>query len=82
MALKKTTLLFEKDVYEILKQKSKLNNVSIGEMVREAVTNYYGIKTKQDKNKAMEKLLELECEVPQKYEDLEEEIIEGILDEN
>ncbi|MFO7929457.1 MAG: hypothetical protein R6U35_07300 [Candidatus Humimicrobiaceae bacterium] len=49
-------------------------------MVREAVSNYYGIKTKQDKNKAMEKLLELECEVPQKYEDLEEEIIEGVLD--
>lgn len=81
MVLKKTTLLFEKDVYETLKQKSEINKKSIGEMVREAVTHYYSIKTKADKSAALKKLLKLECEVPEKYEDLEEEIIEGMLDD-
>jgi len=78
MTLKKTTLLFEEDTYEKLKEKASINKVSIGEMVREAVTNYYGIKTKKEKNAAIEKLSKLECRVPQKYEDLEKEILEGM----
>lgn len=79
MTLKKTTLLFEEDIYEKLKEKAFINKISIGEMVREAVANYYGIKTKKEKNIALKKLSELECKVPEKYEDLEKEILEGII---
>jgi len=81
MTLKKTTMLFEDEVYEKLKQKSKINKVSIGEMVREAVTHYYGIKTKEEKSKAVARLLEMKCEVPKEYKDLEKEIEKGFLDE-
>ena len=49
MVLKKTTLLFDKDIYEKLKDRAKRDNVSIGGLVREAVATYYGIKTKEDK---------------------------------
>jgi hypothetical protein len=79
MTLKKTTLLFEENIYEKLKEKAILNKVSIGEMVREAVANYYKIKTKKEKSMALLKLSKLECVVPEKYEDLEKEILEGML---
>ena len=46
MSLKKTTLLFDEDVYEKLKDKAKRDNVSVGGLVREAVATYYGMKTK------------------------------------
>ncbi len=78
MALKKTTLLFEEEVYEKLREKSKLQNVSIGELVREAVATYYGIKNKEDKLKALSKLKSLNLPVSD-YDLMEKEIIKGAL---
>lgn len=80
MALKKTTLLFEKDVYKKLKEKAKRENVSVGGLVREAVVVYYGIKSKEDKIKALEKLKTLGLEVTDP-EKMEKEIIEGALND-
>jgi len=78
MTLKKTTLLFEEEVYEKLREKSKLQNVSIGELVREAVAIYYGIKNKEDKLKALSKLKSLNLPVSD-YDLMEKEIIKGAL---
>jgi hypothetical protein len=78
MSLKKTTLLFEKDVYEKLKEKAKRENVSIGGLVREAVATYYGIKNKEDRLKALDKLKSLDLPAGD-YESMEEEIIKGAL---
>ncbi|MBC8390185.1 MAG: ribbon-helix-helix protein, CopG family [Actinobacteria bacterium] len=78
MSLKKTTLLFEEEVYEKLREKSKLQNVSIGELVREAVATYYGIKNKEDKLKALSKLKSLNLPVSD-YDSMEKEIIKGAL---
>jgi len=78
MSLKKTTLLFEEEVYEKLREKSKLQNVSIGELVREAVAAYYGIKNKEDKLKALSKLKSLNLPVSD-YDSMEKEIIKGAL---
>ena len=78
MSLKKTTLLFEEEVYEKLREKSKLQNVSIGELVREAVATYYGIKNKEDKLKALSKLKSLNLPVSD-YDLMEKEIIKGAL---
>ena len=76
MPLKKTTLLFEENVYKKLKEKAKLENISMGELVREAVVEYYGIKNKEDKMKALKNLTDLKLPVSD-YEDMEKEIIEG-----
>ena len=78
MVLKKTTLLFEEEVYEKLREKSKLENISIGELVREAVATYYGIKSKDDKLKALSKLRSLNLPVSD-YDLVEKEIIKGAL---
>jgi len=56
LALKKATLLFDEEVYEKLREKSTTNNVSIGELVREAVASYYGIKSMEEKIKSLNKL--------------------------
>jgi hypothetical protein len=76
MPLKKTTLLFEENVYKKLKEKAKLENISMGELVREAVVEYYGIKNKEDKIKALKNLTDLKLPVSD-YEDMEKEIIKG-----
>lgn len=76
MPLKKTTLLFEENVYKKLKEKSKLENISMGELVREAVIEYYGIKNKEEKMKALKNLIDLKLPVSD-YEDMEKEIIAG-----
>jgi len=78
MALKKTTLLFEEDVYEKLKEKSRRRKVSIGGLVREAVAAYYGIKNKEEKRKALDRLKSLNLPVAD-YESMEKEIMEGAL---
>ncbi|OFW64226.1 MAG: hypothetical protein A2Z35_00795 [Actinobacteria bacterium RBG_19FT_COMBO_36_27] len=80
MSLKKTTLLFEEDVYEKLKEKARRENVSIGGLVREAVAAYYGIKNKEDKLKALDRLKSLNLPVAD-YESMEKEIIEGALND-
>jgi predicted DNA-binding ribbon-helix-helix protein len=78
MSLKKTTMLFEEEVYEKLKEKARRENVSIGGLVREAVATYYGIKDKADKIKALDRLKSLNLPVAS-YESMEKEIIEGVL---
>ncbi|MBM3704989.1 MAG: ribbon-helix-helix protein, CopG family [Actinobacteria bacterium] len=78
MVLKKTTMLFEENVYKQLQEKSKRENISIGELVREAVANYYGIKKKEDRLKALAKLKRMNLPVSD-YESMEHEIIKGAL---
>lgn len=78
MPLKKTTLLFEEDVYEKLKEKSRIEKISIGGLVREAVATYYGIKNKEDRLKALDRLKSLNLPVSD-YESMEREIIKGAL---
>jgi len=80
MSLKKTTLLFEEEVYEKLKEKAKREKVSIGRLVREAVATYYGIKNKEDKLKALCRLKSLNLPVAD-YESMEKEIIKGALND-
>lgn len=75
MSLKNTTLLFEEDVYEKLKEKARRENVSVGGLVREAVASYYGIKNKEDRIKALDKLKSLNLPAAD-YESMEKEIIE------
>jgi predicted DNA-binding ribbon-helix-helix protein len=80
MSLKKTTLLFEEEVYEKLKEKARREKVSIGGLVREAVATYYGVKNKEDKLKALDRLKSLNLPVAD-YESMEKEIIEGALND-
>jgi len=80
MSLKKTTLLFEEEVYEKLKEKARREKVSIGGLVREAVATYYGIKNKEDKLKALDRLKSLNLPVAD-YESMEKEIIKGALND-
>ncbi len=78
MALKKTTLLFEEDVYRKLKEKAKREKVSIGGLVREAVATCYGIKNKEDKLRALEALKSLDLAIADP-EVVENEIMRGAL---
>ena len=80
MTLKKTTLLFDEDVYEKLKDKARRDNVSVGGLVREAVATYYGMKKKEDKLKALKKLKDLNLPTGSP-EDMENQIIKGVLDD-
>ena len=80
MALKKTTLLFEEDVYQKLKERAKRERVSIGGLVREAVATFYGIKSKEDKLEALEKLKSFDLAIgdPEK---MEKEILKGAVND-
>ncbi len=78
MTLKKTTLLFEENVYKKLQEKSKIEKISIGELVREAVTNYYGIKSSKQKMEALQKLSHMNLPVSD-YEQMEKDIVKGLL---
>ncbi|MBM3700407.1 MAG: ribbon-helix-helix protein, CopG family [Actinobacteria bacterium] len=77
MALKKTTLLFEEQAYKKLQEKSKLEKTSVGELVREAVTNYYGIKSSKEKMDALQKLGSLNMPVSD-YKEMEKDIIKEL----
>ena len=63
MPLKKATLLFDEDVYEKLREKSLIDDVSIGELVREAVSVYYGISNTEEKLKSLNKLSSMKLPV-------------------
>ncbi|MCE5329786.1 hypothetical protein LLG07_05595 [bacterium] len=76
MGLKKATLLFDEEVYEKLREKSRTDNVSIGELVREAVAVYYGIKSREEKLKALDKLKSMNLSV-RSPENIEKEILKG-----
>lgn len=80
MALKKTTLLFEEQTYKKLKEKSKVEKTSIGELVREAVANYYGIKSNREKMEALKKLSQMNMPVSD-YEEMKKDIIKGLLND-
>ena len=80
MALKKITLLFEEQTYKRLQEKSKAEKLSIGELVREAVTNYYGIKSSKEKMEALQKLGQLNMPVSD-YEEMEKDIVKGLLND-
>jgi len=80
MTLKKTTMLFEENMYKKLQEKSKMENLSIGELVREAVTNYYGIKSSKEKMEALEKLGKMNLPVAD-YDEMEKDIIKGLLND-
>ncbi len=80
MTLKKTTLLFEEEVYLKLKEKAKREKVSIGGLVREAVATCYGIKNKEDRLKAFDSLKSLNLAVSDP-EIMEKEIIEGAIND-
>lgn len=74
--LKKATLLFDEEVYEKLREKSVTSNTSIGELVREAVASYYGIKNSSEKIEALNKLKNLDLPVDSP-EEIEAQIIRG-----
>ena len=76
MPLKKATLLFEEDIYEKLREKSLIDNVSIGELVREAVSVYYGIRTTEEKLKSLNKLSSMKLPVGSP-ELIEQQILDG-----
>ena len=76
MPLKKATLLFEEDIYEKLREKSLIDNVSIGELVREAVSVYYGIRNTEDKLEALNKLKSMKLPVGSP-ELIEQQILNG-----
>lgn len=74
--LKKATLLFDEEVYEKLREKSVTSNTSIGELVREAVASYYGIRNSSEKIEALNKLKNLDLPVGNP-EEIEAQIIMG-----
>lgn len=74
--LKKATLLFDEEVYEKLREKSVTSNTSIGELVREAVASYYGIRNSSEKIEALNKLKNLDLPVDSP-EEIEAQIIRG-----
>jgi hypothetical protein len=76
LALKKATLLFDEEVYEKLREKSVTSNTSIGELVREAVASYYGIRNSSEKIEALNKLKNLDLPVGNP-EEIEAQIIRG-----
>jgi predicted DNA-binding ribbon-helix-helix protein len=80
MSLKKTTLLFEEEVYIKLKEKAKREKVSIGRLVREAVATCYGIKNKEDRLRALDSLKSLNLAVSDP-EIMEKEIIGGAIND-
>ena len=63
MPLKKATLLFDENVYEKLRAKSLIDDVSIGELVREAVSVYYGIRDTEEKLRSLNKLSSMKLPV-------------------
>jgi hypothetical protein len=76
MPLKKATLLFDEDVYEKLREKSLIDDVSIGELVREAVSVYYGIRNTEEKLKSLNKLSSMKLPVGSP-ELIEQQILNG-----
>jgi len=80
MPLKKTTLLFEEEVYIKLKEKAKREKVSIGRLVREAVATCYGIKNKEDRLRALDSLKSLNLAISDP-EIMEKEIIRGAIND-
>ncbi len=60
---KKTTILFPPDLHERLAALAQQRNSSIGELVRTACSEYYGITSKDDRLEAVKRLTELSLPV-------------------
>lgn len=56
---KKTTILFPPDLYERLAALAKQRNSSIGELVRTACSEHYGIASRGDRLEAVKRLRQL-----------------------
>jgi hypothetical protein len=53
---KKTTILFTYELHEALSRLADSRGVSLGHLVREACVSQYGLKSRQDKLKAVKEL--------------------------
>ncbi len=78
MSMKKTTLLFELETIEQLRQKAKLAHISFGELVRRAVKKQYLITTREEKIRAAKELAKMEFPIGNP-EEIKGEIIRGFL---
>lgn len=73
---KRTQILFTKEEFEFLKEKSKEEKISIGELIRRAVRKSYGAVGRKAKIKAAKDLFKLEIPVSD-WEEEEKKIIRG-----
>lgn len=60
---KKTTILFPPDLHERLKEVARKNGISLGELVRRACTEKYGIPTREERLEAVRRLAGLSLPV-------------------
>lgn len=60
---KKTTILFGPDLHERLSRLASQKKVSLGELIRHACVEQYGIATKEDRLAAVEELASLSLPV-------------------
>jgi hypothetical protein len=76
MTIKKVTLLFDKSIYEKLREKSLIDDVSIDELVKKAVSVHYRIRTSEEKLKSLNKLSSMKLPTGSP-ELLEQQILNG-----
>ena len=77
---KKATILFPPALYGELEDEARRQGRSVGEPVREAVMIRYGAGGESIRVKAVEKLVQLNGEVPDDPVQLEAEIIRGAIE--
>ncbi len=76
---KKATILFPPALYGELEDEARRQGRSVGELVREAVMIRYGAGGESMRVEAVERLVQLNGEVPEDPARLEAEIIRGAL---
>ena len=77
---KKATILFPPALYRELEDEARRQGRSVGELVREAVMIRYGADGESMRVDAVEKLVQLNGEVPDDPAQLEAEIIQGAVE--
>ena len=78
---KAVTFHLPPDLYEELQDEARRQGRPVGELVREAVTIRYGAGGESDRVEAVEKLAQLNGDVPNDPEQLEAEIIRGAMEQ-